>query len=75
MQVYDLISMQNLGDAKFFSQDLSVKGGSLVASVIQIIPLLFFKRNFRDKRCSNQRPGTQPEFYQHFGTMGRSAGY
>ena len=76
VQVYDLISMQNLGDARFLPQDLSVKGGSVVVSAMQIIPLLFFlKKIFRAKRCSNQRWGTQPEFYQHFGTVGWSAGY
>ena len=48
MQVYDLISMQNLGDARFLPQDLSVKGGSVVASAMQIIPLLFFKKNFSE---------------------------
>ena len=44
MQVYDLMSMQNLGDARFLSQDLSVKGGSVVVSAMQIIPLLFVKK-------------------------------
>ena len=48
MQVYDLISMQNLGDARFLPQDLSVKGGSVVVSAMQIIPLLFFKKKFSE---------------------------
>ena len=48
MQVYDLISMQNLGDARFLPQDLSVKGGSVAASAMQIIPLLFFKKFFSE---------------------------
>ena len=48
MQVYDLISMQNLGDARFLPKGLSVKGGSVVASAMQIIPLLFFKKIFSE---------------------------
>ena len=39
VQVYELMSMENLGDARFLSQDLSVKGGSVVVSAMQIIPL------------------------------------
>ena len=63
-------------DARFLSlQDLLIKDGSAVVPVMQIIILLFFKNLFRAKRSSSQRLGTQPEFYQHFGTMGRSAGY
>ena len=75
MQVYALFSMQNLGDARFLPQDLLIKDGSAVVPVMQIIIVLFFKNLFRAKRSSSQRLGTQPEFYQHFGTMGRSAGY
>ena len=37
--------------------------------------IIFLKTFFSTKRSSSQRLGTQPEFYQNFGTMGRSAGY
>ena len=75
MQVYALFSMQNLGDARFLSRDLLIIEGLAVVPVIQIIPLLFFKNLFRAKRSSSQHLGTQPEFHQYFGAMGRSAGF
>jgi len=49
--------MQNLGDARFLSQDLSVKDGSVDVSVMQIIPLLFLKKLFQSQALLQSTSG------------------